>query len=93
MKSTFGASNDDGDNVGFSDFTGGFMRTVRIWGLLGFMVVALAAHAQQGQRRDGDLKEGVAAPDFTIKDVEGKKSISLSALNGKPVVLIFGSCT
>ena len=43
--------------------------------------------------RPGTLKVGDAAPDFEIKDADGKKDIKLSALKGKPVVLIFGSCT
>jgi cytochrome oxidase Cu insertion factor (SCO1/SenC/PrrC family) len=43
--------------------------------------------------RAGDLKVEDAAPDFTIKDVEGKVATRLADLKGKPVVLIFGSCT
>lgn len=44
-------------------------------------------------RREGALKAGDLATDFTLMDVEGKKSVKLSELKGKPVVLIFGSCT
>jgi cytochrome oxidase Cu insertion factor (SCO1/SenC/PrrC family) len=52
------------------------------------------AQKQKGPRpRQGDLKVGDLAPDFTVKDVDGKKSVTLSKLKGKPVVLIFGSCT
>jgi len=43
--------------------------------------------------RQGNLKVNDAAPDFTIKDVDGKLTTKLSDLKGKPVVLIFGSCT
>ena len=43
--------------------------------------------------REGELKVGDAAPDFTVKDVRGKQAVKLSDLRGKPVVLIFGSCT
>jgi cytochrome oxidase Cu insertion factor (SCO1/SenC/PrrC family) len=43
--------------------------------------------------QQGSLKVGDVAPDFTIKDVDGKDTMKLSALKGKPVVLIFGSCT
>jgi len=61
------------------------------------MVVVLAilspATTQQPQRREGALKVGDVAPDFSIKDVEGKSTTKLSELKGKPVVLIFGSCT
>ncbi len=45
------------------------------------------------QIRQGDLKDGASAPDFTLQDIAGKKSVKLSSLQGKPVVLIFGSCT
>jgi cytochrome oxidase Cu insertion factor (SCO1/SenC/PrrC family) len=54
-------------------------------------VLTIGASAQQ--RREGALKVGDAATDFTVKDMEGKKSVKLSDLKGKPVVLIFGSCT
>lgn len=53
----------------------------------------LVAFAQQPRPREGDLTVGAAAPEFTVKDVEGKKTVKLSELKGKPVVLIFGSCT
>ena len=43
--------------------------------------------------RQGTLKVNDAAPDFTVKDVEGKETTRLAELRGKPVVLIFGSCT
>jgi cytochrome oxidase Cu insertion factor (SCO1/SenC/PrrC family) len=45
------------------------------------------------RRREVKLKEGDAAPDFTLKDADGKNPVKLSELKGKPVVLIFGSCT
>ena len=66
------------------------MRRLGVWTLVGLL---LAAQAQRPQRRDGALKEGAAAPDFTIKDVDGSNPVKLSDLKGKPVVLIFGSCT
>ncbi len=70
------------------------MRTIRLWGVAGLLLAAtVVVAAQQPQRREGDLKEGAAAPDFTVKDVDGKKAVKLSELKGKPVVLIFGSCT
>lgn len=58
-----------------------------------FWAGTLVAFAQQPRPREGDLKVGATAPDFTVKDVEGKKTVKLSELKGKPVVLIFGSCT
>jgi cytochrome oxidase Cu insertion factor (SCO1/SenC/PrrC family) len=45
------------------------------------------------RRRPGDLKVGDTAPDFTVQDLQGKTTVKLSSLRGKPVVLIFGSCT
>ena len=43
--------------------------------------------------RQGTLEAGAVAPDFMLQDLEGKKTVKLSDLQGKPVVLIFGSCT
>jgi thiol-disulfide isomerase/thioredoxin len=43
--------------------------------------------------RRGTLVVGDPAPDFTLADPTGAGAMSLSALRGKPVVLIFGSCT
>jgi cytochrome oxidase Cu insertion factor (SCO1/SenC/PrrC family) len=57
------------------------------------MSMASIACAQARQPQRGDLKVGEAAPDFTVKDVHGQTSVKLSDLKGKPVVLIFGSCT
>ena len=56
-------------------------------------VLAVPAWAQPPQKKADDLKEGSPAPDFTIQDMAGKKTVQLSELKGKPVVLIFGSCT
>lgn len=72
------------------------------FGVFGLCVtVASVAEAQapnssrpdRPQIRQGNLQEGQAAPDFTLQDVAGKQSVKLSSLQGKPVVLIFGSCT
>jgi hypothetical protein len=39
-------------------------------------------------------RAGDVAPDFTLHDIEGKNSITLSSLRGKkPVALVFGSFT
>ena len=43
--------------------------------------------------REGKLRPGDQAPDFTLVDVSGKTTVTLSRLQGKPVVLYFGSCT
>ncbi len=64
-----------------------------------YAVSSTLAQSQKRSRPDrpqilqGDLKNGDLAPDFTLKDVTGKKSVTLSGLKGKPVVLVFGSCT
>ena len=59
-----------------------------LWSAMIVNVNALTARPRQG-----DLKVGDAAPDFMLKDVQGKQAVTLSDLKGKPVVLIFGSCT
>jgi len=43
--------------------------------------------------RAGSLKVGDMAPDFTLSRQDKTGSVQLSALRGKPVVLIFGSYT
>src|SRR5271168_3303516 len=44
--------------------------------------------------RAGHLQVGDAAPDFTLKTVDGAKEVQLSSFRGKqPVVLVFGSYT
>lgn len=48
----------------------------------------------QGGRREGDLKVGDKASDFTLKLLGSKKKFTLSSNFGKrPTVLIFGSYT
>ena len=68
--------------------------------LIAASIVSATAQAPQRQTagarpsiQQGTLKDGDAAPDFTLQDIEGKKTVRLSELRGKPVVLIFGSCT
>ena len=59
-------------------------------------LLSAATHGQppgRPQPRPGNLKVNDPAPDFTIKDVDDKATTKLSDLKGKPVVLIFGSCT
>lgn len=48
----------------------------------------------KGERHSDSLKVGDVAPDFTLADPEGKKTVTLSSFQGKqPVVLVFGSFT
>jgi hypothetical protein len=50
-----------------------------------------AADLPSGQQ-PGDLKPGIAAPGFSLAGLDGK-SVRLTDLKDKPVVLFFGSCT
>jgi hypothetical protein len=59
---------------------------------------ATANAAPEGERetprpRRGQLAQGDLAPDFTLASADGATSYTLSSLRGKPVVLVFGSCT
>jgi cytochrome oxidase Cu insertion factor (SCO1/SenC/PrrC family) len=70
------------------------MRGFGPWAAAGLIaVVAGTAWAGPPRPRQGNLKVGDPAPDFTVKDVEGTRTVRLAELKGKPVVLIFGSCT
>ena len=71
------------------------MRTIHLLAAGGILLASLtiSAWAQSPRPRAGQLKVGDTAPDFTVKDVAGKEEVQLSKLTGKPVVLIFGSCT
>lgn len=76
-----------------------YFRTFVAAGAL-FAALTAAALAQQGRgvpenlkARPGDLKPGDPAPDFTLKDLQGQTTVTLSQLKGKPVVLLFGSCS
>jgi cytochrome oxidase Cu insertion factor (SCO1/SenC/PrrC family) len=55
--------------------------------------LAAPAWAQRPPKQPDNVKEGSPAPDFTLQDMAGKKTVKLAELKGKPVVLIFGSCT
>ena len=71
--------------------------------VLGALLAGDAVHAQGGndarrkamkERREGKLKAGDPAADFTLQSPDGKKVFKLSSFKGKkPVVLVFGSYT
>ncbi|NQT54514.1 redoxin domain-containing protein [bacterium] len=71
----------------------------RLLGLAMTLLLAVPAlPARAGARRnrpcEGSLKVGDPAPDFTLKQLDGKGTVALSSLRGKrPVVLVFGSYT
>ena len=45
------------------------------------------------QARAGSLRVGDQAPDFTLQTTGRTRTVQLSSLRGKPVVLVFGSYT
>ena len=69
------------------------MPRLPCWIAAMILVAAMSVQVSAQFPRQGDLKVGDAAPDFTVKGVQGKKAVTLSELRGKPVVLLFGSCT
>jgi cytochrome oxidase Cu insertion factor (SCO1/SenC/PrrC family) len=77
------------------------MHTAMRFGIIAALLATTLVTAWAGapnrraadRRREGDLKVGDLAPDFTVQDLEGKRTVKLSELKGKPVTLIFGSCT
>lgn len=60
-------------------------------------VLALAGLLAQGRgdrpRQGPGAAEGRPAPNFTLKSPDGKATVELAKLKGKPVVLVFGSYT
>lgn len=61
---------------------------------------AMAQEKRTQPKREGDLREegklkpGDVAPDFSLKTLDGKKTVKLSSFAGKkPVALVFGSYT
>ncbi len=69
------------------------MRRIMWLFMAGFILTMLTIATPAQQRREGNLQVGDKAPDFTVKDGAGKQTVKLVELKGKPVVLIFGSCT
>ena len=49
--------------------------------------------AAKGERHQDQLQVGDDAPDFTLPAAKGKKDVTLSSFQGRPVVLVFGSYT
>jgi cytochrome oxidase Cu insertion factor (SCO1/SenC/PrrC family) len=70
------------------------MRTRLVMAAAAVAGLLAAGTAQEKQRpRQGNLKVGDPAPAFELTDVTGKTAVKLADLRGKPVVLVFGSCT
>jgi cytochrome oxidase Cu insertion factor (SCO1/SenC/PrrC family) len=61
------------------------------------LALALAATAladpPKPQKREGSLKVGDPAPAVAADELASGRAVKLADLRGKPVVLIFGSCT
>jgi cytochrome oxidase Cu insertion factor (SCO1/SenC/PrrC family) len=64
------------------------LATVAVAGLL-----AVGTAQERPRPQQGNLKVGDPAPAFELTDVTGKTTVKLAQLKGKPVVLVFGSCT
>jgi cytochrome oxidase Cu insertion factor (SCO1/SenC/PrrC family) len=56
-------------------------------------LLAGAARADSPRAWTAPPQRGEVAPDFTLQDAQGEVTVRLSGLRGKPVVLLFGSCT
>jgi cytochrome oxidase Cu insertion factor (SCO1/SenC/PrrC family) len=56
------------------------------------LIAAVAALPAQ-QRQEGPLKVGDPAPALTADELATDKPVKLADLQGKPTVLVFGSCT
>jgi hypothetical protein len=68
-----------------------FTRRTAIGAALLAGILPKSARAQQP--REGTLKVGDPAPPFALQGLKPDTEIKLEALKGKPVVLVFGSCT
>ncbi|HEY6168697.1 MAG TPA: hypothetical protein VI454_11700 [Verrucomicrobiae bacterium] len=68
-------------------------------GLLALFAAAQTERQRPGRGADdmprqGSLRVGEFAPDFTLKMKEGNRDVKLSSFKGRrPVVLVFGSYT
>jgi cytochrome oxidase Cu insertion factor (SCO1/SenC/PrrC family) len=70
------------------------MRPAARLAVVAALAAATAAPADPPPRpREGTLKVGDPAPAVTLTDLRTDKPVRLTDLRGKPVVLIFGSCT
>lgn len=73
------------------------MRTAAILTTLALFASVAAEASAQGRRerpRQGQgAAEGQQAPNFKLKTQDGRTTVELQKLKGKPTVLIFGSYT
>jgi hypothetical protein len=70
------------------------LKSMNLWIAVWMVAGALAMLVPGQSRREGSLKVGDRAPDFTLKQLNSDKTFTLSSNFGKrPTVLIFGSYT
>jgi hypothetical protein len=69
------------------------MRLTICLGAVAMALVAAPVPADPPRHREGALKVGDPAPRLALADLRGQSTVHLVDLRGKPVVLIFGSCT
>jgi hypothetical protein len=56
-------------------------------------MAATVVRAEQPPTPQNNLRPGLAAPTFALRGVDDRKQVDLADMRGKPVLLIFGSCT
>ncbi len=61
------------------------MRAAILLSLVLIALISVPISAQSQKRRDGKLKAGDQAVDFTLQNVIGEGTVTLSELKGKPV--------
>ena len=70
------------------------MTTGNLIGTTSWKLRRMPNPAKMPAAMQGGVAPGAQAPDFTLKDKDGKTSVTLSSFAGaKPVALIFGSYT
>lgn len=69
------------------------IRRLLAWTVAAFVLATSLAAQERRRPQAGTLKVGDEAPAFALADAATGKTVKLADLRGKPVVLVFGSCT